>query len=225
MSDEDQAVDNTEVDETEGVESEPNDELVEAGKKLKQFQEKYPDIDLDEMPAAFTQTRQEVSELKKELEALRDTPNKDMSPEDAEREQALRKMFTDPLAKRIIHEEILEPQLSKYQSQTREELEVEKTLEGLERTYDGSDGRPKFDRVQVLEYATENKIPVHKLELAYKDINEKELDEWKIKNVQDRKTSSTYSERGSGGERVPKETEPAKSWEETRKRAEDLLNG
>jgi len=54
--------------------------LIESGKSFKQLSEQYPDIDFSELPKSFTQTRQELAELKKpkapekELERMRIRP-------------------------------------------------------------------------------------------------------------------------------------------------------
>ena len=63
--------------------------------------------------------------------------------------------------------------------QIEEDRKLEEYLSALEATYDGSDGRPKFDRVKVLEFCIQNGIS--NPEYGYKLMNEKELLEWQLR--------------------------------------------
>lgn len=227
MSYEDETTEDVEVNETEGEATTPDEteSLIEEGKKFRQLREKHPNVDFEEMPRSWTQTRQEVSSLKKELDELKSAPKQDLSPEDEDRKRDLKKLFNDPYVKELIKETVVSPTLVQSEQELRKEIELENSLEKLESKYDGSDGKPKFDRRDIIEYAQENKLPISKLELAYKELNEKELDEWKVKNAMSKKRPSTYSERGrSGSEKAPQDIKPAKDWEEAQRRASDMLS-
>lgn len=79
--------------------------------------------------------------------------------------------------------------------QEREDARVERELSSLETTYSGKDGRPKFNRSKVLEYALEHGIP--NPEVAYKVMHEKELIDWHIKQAST-KTSGVKTEASDG---------------------------
>ena len=163
-------------------------ELITKGKSFKELSEKYPDIDFSELPKSFTQTRQELADLKK--------PKKEEKVDDDEtaRRQKIRDFFSDP----IVREELknLTDQESKV---LREDLEFKEVVKSLEAEYDGSDGRPKFILKDVLEHGQKEQIfnPLR----AYKDLHEDALDEWKLKQTLEKKRPSTFSERrgGTGG--------------------------
>lgn len=117
----------------------------------------------------FTRATQRLSELEKQRQVVPNTP---VSME----EQELRKAV-----------EVLSPYFSQmfmtkeeYQSQ-KELEELNNLLDELEEKYNGSDGRPKFNKVDILQYCVTHGNPDP--EAAYKLIYEKELDEWKIKNA------------------------------------------
>lgn len=100
--------------------------------------------------------------------------------------------------------EALKPILEELGYVSKEELErieedkqVQSELSQLEAKYDGSDGRPKFKRDDVVRYAIENKIG--SVEAAYKMLHEKELINWSIKQAQTKsKGIKTETSDGSG---------------------------
>jgi hypothetical protein len=65
--------------------------------------------------------------------------------------------------------------------QQQENARVAAQLEKLEGTYDGKDGRPKFNRTEVIKYALDKGIMDP--ELAYKTMHEKDLLDWHIQKA------------------------------------------
>lgn len=61
----------------------------------------------------------------------------------------------------------------------------------LERTFDGSDGRPKYDHEKVMQHARATGI--YNPEAAYENLFKAELMDWAIKNSQN--TGSTFTEK------------------------------
>ena len=81
-------------------------------------------------------------------------------------------------------------------------MEFEKKIESLEAKYDGSDGRPKFDKKSVLEFGMKNQV--FNPEVAYKELNAKALEEWSVKKAVQKPGKSTYFEkRGGAGSKQP----------------------
>jgi len=85
--------------------------------------------------------------------------------------------------------------------QMREEEKLEEYLTSLENEYDGSDGRPKFDRIAVLKFCVDNGIA--NPEAGYKLLYEKELEEWRLKNLQKGSTPPP-AVKGTSGAKIPK---------------------
>jgi hypothetical protein len=79
----------------------------------------------------------------------------------------------------------------------KEDLEVQQELSRLEKTYDGNDGRPKFDRKGIVKFAIERGIG--DLEAAYKLKHETDLVDWHIKQaISKSKGIKTEASDGSG---------------------------
>lgn len=78
-----------------------------------------------------------------------------------------------------------------------EDIRVENTLTSLAEKYNGKDGRPKFNREKVLEYAINKQIA--DLEAAYEQLNKKEIIDWHIKQATSgKKAIRTEASDGSG---------------------------
>lgn len=77
---------------------------------------------------------------------------------------------------------------------------LEQTFTKLESQLNGSDGRPKFERQAVIDYALKNRISDP--EVAYKLMNEAQLDNWKIEQAIKGKgiTLKTETSNGSGSQ-------------------------
>lgn len=77
----------------------------------------------------------------------------------------------------------------------REDTALERKLSQLENSYSGKDGRPKFKRSDVVNFAIENQIADP--EAAYKLMHEKELIDWHIRQASG-KSSGVQTERSDG---------------------------
>lgn len=98
--------------------------------------------------------------------------------------------------------DVIKQQLKELGFVSREEIEqqkadeqLENSLKSLEKAYDGKDGRPKFNRQKVLEYASQNLIG--NPEVAYKTMHEAELMDFAIKQATG-KTKGVKSEVSDG---------------------------
>lgn len=76
-----------------------------------------------------------------------------------------------------------------------DDAKVREQLVRLEGKYGGKDGRPKFNRDKVINHALDNKIS--NLEMAYKDLHEKKLMDWHVKQALT-KTKGTKAEKSDG---------------------------
>lgn len=137
-------------------------------------------------------TKQQLEARVKEMEAQLQTP-KMQNPSNPE-------------------EEAVKQQLEKYLAdlgyvkkaeldQKEADRQLEENIKSLASKYDGKDGRPKFDRTEVLEYAADNLIG--NLEVAYKQMHEAELLDYAIKQAMG-KTKGVKSEvsDGSGSSQI-----------------------
>lgn len=208
MSDEDQALDSTsEVNEDEAQEAKAEEtlkigdqelslqeakELIEQGKTLKQLQDKYPNVDFEEMVPSFTQKSQRLAELEKKMQ-----PEPEKPAAEREREMQIRALANDP----VFREELVKMQEDR-EKKIREDLAMEKRLEELEAEFDGTNGEPKFDKVAVLKYGMQHQI--YEPRVAYKAMHEKEFEELAAKRALSKRQRSTYSERRGGmGSQLP----------------------
>ena len=178
--------------------------LVESGKSFKELQEQYPDIDFKELPKGFTKATQELAELKKPK-----APDKPLEPDEEKRIKQIDDFFADPHVQKRLKE------IQKQQeTQLKEDLELQKVMENLEAEFDGSDGRPKFDRKAVLVYGTQNQI--FNPRAAYKEMYAKELEEWAIKQANEKKRPTTFVEKKGGlGSKQPDAKTPTNFREAT----------
>lgn len=85
--------------------------------------------------------------------------------------------------------------------QQKEDEQLQQTLARLESTYSGADGRPKFNRDEIIDYCLANGIS--NPEVGYKTLYEKELIDWHIRTASEksRGVKSEVSD-GSGKENV-----------------------
>lgn len=76
-----------------------------------------------------------------------------------------------------------------------EDAQVQRELDTLETRYDGKDGRPKFKKDEVINFALDKRIG--DLEAAYKILNEKKIADWQIKQASS-KTKGFKTEASTG---------------------------
>jgi len=86
-------------------------------------------------------------------------------------------------------------EVDRMNQQQQENMRIASQLEKLEGQYDGKDGRPKFDRKSVVEFALSQGIG--NPETAYKALHEKDLMNWHIQQAIS-KSGGTKSEASDG---------------------------
>lgn len=139
---------------------------------------------------------QEVINSKNELKAEIDQ----IKSQIAQREPEASKAPENP------QEEIIKKQLNTYLKDlgyvSKQELEqkeadrqLEQSIKDLEGRYNGKDGRPKFEKTKILEFA--NSKMIGDLEAAYKLMNEAALTDFAIKQALG-KTKGVISEKSDG---------------------------
>jgi len=188
-------------------------EMAETAKGFKALTEEYPDIDFKTLPGAFTKSRQELADLKKKAESLTGSTN--VSDDEAKRRKQIDDFFNDPLVV-----EKLSARDQDKERQLKEDLAFQETRKGLEKAYDGSDGKPKFVYAEVLKHGKENGI--FNLEKAYKDLFYDELLEWSIKDRTTRKRPSTFMEQRGGAGSTPPNPEPITDFKEATRRSREM---
>lgn len=130
---------------------------------------------------------EKARKAEKELEALRRERESQQTPADPNEEVVkaqLKKMG-------FVSQAEIEAELARRDQDAR----IDRELSTLETKYSGTDGRPKFDREKVLQYAVNNDIG--NAEVAYKAMFEKQLTDWAIQQAVT-KTKGVKSE-GSDG--------------------------
>jgi len=151
----------------------------------------------------LNEERNKAKRLELELQQLRQgnqAPKKpDTKPEeelDPEIEEALTSL--DPVLKAWAKKNGYVPKtVIDEENMTRAEQQAyDARNEQLIQKYDGSDGRPKFDPKELEIYADENEIFTTNLEKVYKDKYEKELDEWKERQIE-KKVQDSLAKRGT----------------------------
>ena len=86
-------------------------------------------------------------------------------------------------------------ELDKTVAQVKEDIIFENKMEALEKRYDGKDGRPKFNKKEILEWGDKNQI--YNPEAAYEHKFRAELDKWKIEQATGGSTSTKIA-KGKG---------------------------
>lgn len=95
-------------------------------------------------------------------------------------------------------------------AQREQDARIDRELTQLESKFSGSDGRPKFDRNKVLDYAIQNGIA--NPEIAYKAMHEKEIMDWAVKQaVTKTQGVKTEGSDGSGSTQVGTTNEDLKA--------------
>jgi len=181
-------------------------DLITKGKTFRELSEEYPDINFKELPRSFTQNQQELADLKKPKSKEIDEV---LTEEEVAKRKQIKDFFADPLVKKE-----LKKMTSEDSKTLKEDLDFQKVIETLETEFDGTDGRPKFDKKAVLKYGMEHQL--FNPRTAYKEMHEAELDEWKIKNAMTKPRPSTFSEkRGGIGSKQPEPKTPTNFKEAT----------
>lgn len=180
--------------------------LVGLGKGVEEIETKY-NTKMDRIYPEYTKATQKVKEYETRL-AEAETKLKEVQVKDAQTGQSWTPEQKE-LAKQQLQELIGGEVLTKgeFERAYIERRAGEKLLEECEEykdEIDGSDGRPKFDTQEILQYMQETgfRNPLK----AYKDKYETQLDEWKTKQIGGVKTpglvTNTQSSTGKEPPRV-----------------------
>lgn len=176
------------------------DRLVSLGKIGVEAEEKY-NTKIDSVWPEYSKSRNEVKELREQVEALKqgnmapisEGRTDDETSQAIEAAKKLGLMTADQFA-------------TFYQEQRASERILEK-VEGLESEIDGKDGRPRFNKIEVLEFMRDNGIT--NPELAYKIKYEDQLDSWKEKKLSGAKKENIVTTQKSGStSKSPEEVKP-----------------
>lgn len=98
---------------------------------------------------------------------------------------------------------VTQDEVENAKTEAKKEVLFDQRVASLEKEYNGEDGRPKFDRKAVAEYAQKNELWVDP-ETVYKIMNEKELTDWHIKNAQRKGKGPHVPDSGRTGTPAPK---------------------
>ena len=140
--------------------------------------------DYDRLGRNYTLTTQQLSQLEKSFQE-KQTAAPEPGSADPETVEYLRKLG-------FVHRE--------EQTQKEEDSILENNLQKLTESYDGRDGKPRFDRERVLEFCIQNGIASP--EYGYKLMNYDALREFDLRQVKSA-PSAPPSSGGEGGPRLP----------------------
>lgn len=173
--------------------------LVSLGEMGREVETKY-NTKLDRVYPEFTKKSQALAEAEKQLNEFKNNQPKINVPENED--QAIRE--AKEAAKRLgivtveEFEDLLGRSYKKFYEQERAAEKLLDTASTLEKEIDGADGRPKFDKLQILEFMRDN--GVQDMMTAYKIINESKLDAWKESQLNKvRKPGATTSTVSTAG--------------------------
>lgn len=142
------------------------------------------------------ESREEIRKLKQQLDELKQSvaPKNDVDPAVQAAKEQLRKLGYLP------QDEVTKLVDQKIQ-QVKEDEYVDRELHRLESHWDGKDGKPKFDRKEVIEYAIKHRIA--EPEAAFKLLREKEIIDWHVAQAAGKSRGvKTEASDGSGSSQV-----------------------
>ena len=176
-------------------------ELVAAGKTLKQIKEQYPDIDLQGMIPAFTKQSQLLKDPDKLIEFLKQKfpdklPSEPSSGGNQQPDQ-VKQVLTWMKEQGFITVKEAQESFRAWYREIREDEEYENRVQSLEKELNGKDGRPKFDRLVVLQHG--KKKGIYDPKAAYNDLYGVELNEWYATQKMKKKPKGSGTEKGGAG--------------------------
>lgn len=188
---------------------------VGAWSMVQELEEKW-DTKIDKVYPKFTQAATRVKELEEENEKLKTKPAPAYSadadiPEETKQEaiKAARKLgllTKDDIAQMGY---MSKTEVDSYIQERENAKVVLDRMRGLEKEIDGKDGRPAFETEKVLDFMYEKHLTDP--EIAYKLMNEKALDAWKDKKIDEAKKPGLYTETSSSiGTKLPPEVKITK---------------
>ena len=184
--------------ETAGITQEQLD-LIEQGKAFAALQEKYPKINFEELPKAFTQATQRLAEVDKPKSEPNDpleVAMKDFSPED-------KRYFTEKILPiiDIVAAKKADMITGAKLKEFNDNQDITREVKDLEKKYDGSNGLPKFDAEAVMKYAEDMKI--FNLDAAYQHMNMQSIVEQEVQKTINPKRHFSEGPGDRGGIKMP----------------------
>lgn len=156
----------------------------------------------------YTKSREEIKQLKEELESMKQGKGEVIN-DDENRDQVIQAARKYGL--------MTQEDVRAFYAEQKAADKLLDEVEKLEGSYNGSDGRPKFDKIDILTYMRDNGI--NNPETAYKVKFEKELDDWREKKISSAaKTNIVTNTATQTGSKQPEDVKP------TRDNLEQLIN-
>jgi len=144
--------------------------------------------DYERLGKMYAPLLQQVRELSQKLQELQGTAKPAGETQDID--EITKQYLREKLG--VVTQDIIDKILEEKLRQIEEDRRLEEYLQALEAEYDGSDGRPKFEREKVLEFCIKYGIP--NPEWGYKLMYEKELKEWELRQQKKAQTPPPSSE-------------------------------
>jgi len=187
---------------------------VELGKIGEEAETKYS-TKIDRVWPEYTRTSQELKAAKERLAELEEiaeqaaqAPVSD-TPQDEQIRQAKAAARKIGIVTDEDFENFMSQNFRKYYQVERESEQIYNDAKSLSEKYNGGDGRPAFDTVDMLQYMVDNEIK--NPELAYKIRYEKELDAWKEAQLAKSKKPGMVTESGSSvSSKTPTDVKPTR---------------
>lgn len=186
-------------------------EFIKLGKLGREMEEKW-NTKIDRIYPEFSKSQNELKELREaEATRLATPPTPVTNPEDVLDDETIQKARKEARKIGIVTEdafdEFLGSKFRDYFVRARFEEKLIDRMDGLGKELNGEDGRPRFDQERVVEFMRNN--GVSDPEVAYKIMNEKELDTWKANQLQAQKREGLYTENSStAGGKQPAAVKP-----------------
>jgi len=175
----------------------------------------------------FTRRSQELAELKRQLQDRENRAGKDARQ--AINEDELLKDVPPDVKEAIIR--IVQPildskfeELERQRAQQEADEAFERELQTLEKEFPGGDGRPKFDRDEVLRAMQDPNNRIFDPRTKFMQMYEKEFNDLLIREALKKQRGGTETENTGGGPRKPERNVPKTFEEAARAFSERLKN-
>jgi hypothetical protein len=190
-------------------------ELVEKGKFTKELNDKF-NTKVENVWPEFQKKTNELKAAKEELESAKaklqeQAASNANNPEftEEQRKTAREQLKGLGAITQDQFDKLFEEKFTQFYQNTRGGEQILDSVNKYAKDIDGSDGRPKFDQSEILEYMKSTGI--NDPQLAYKIKYEKQLDAWKEEQLSKNKGTGFTTQASSGISKSPKEVIPDKS--------------
>lgn len=173
------------------------------GQTAEQYEKQY-NTKFDNAWKAYGKTTQELKEAKAKLEELQSKVQQPQQSQELTPEQV--EVAKKQLNSLLGGEPITQGNFAKMYVAMREGEKLIDECEGLAKEIDGSDGRPKFDKDEIIGYMSETGI--RKPLAAYKDKFEEQIKAWETNQLSASKPKDMFTQGVGTGEKAPKEVRP-----------------